>query len=129
MGQRVVRVNELLKREISALLHTRYRGRAVAITITEVDTAPNLRQARVYYAVLGDATTAAEAEVFFHQHGREIRSEVGKVIVLKYLPHLEFLRDSGVERGQRLDAIFDELGLEEAPRRGPASPSDPSLSD
>lgn len=115
MGQRVVRVNELLKREISAVLHTRYRGRAVAITITEVDTYPNLRKADVYYAVVGDTTARTEAEVFFHRYGNEIRREIAKVVVLKYLPHLEFQVDSGVDRGNRLDAIFDELELESAP--------------
>jgi len=112
MSQRVVRVNELLKREISAVLHTRYRGRTVAITITEVDTAPTLRSAKVYYAVTGDETARVEAEVFFHRHGRDIRAQMGKHIVLKYLPHLEFFIDAGVDRGQRLDAIFNELDLE-----------------
>jgi len=125
MSQRVVRVNELLKREISAVLHTRYRGRAVAITITEVDTAPTLRSAKVYYAVIGDSAKRAEAEVFFHQNGREIRAQMGKHIVLKYLPHLEFFVDPGVDRGQRLDAIFNELDRESgaAPEAPPPEPN------
>lgn len=119
MGQRVIRVNELLKREISQILHTRYRGRSVAITITEVDTVPNLRAARVFFSTLGGNEQRAEAEVFFRQHGREIREEMGRAVVLKYLPHLEFLYDEGIERGARLDAIFDELGM--APGEDPGS--------
>lgn len=120
MSQRVVRVNELLKREISRIVHTRYRGRATSITITEVDTAPNLRSADVYYAVVGDGAAQAEAKVFFHRNGRDIRAEMGKVVVLKYLPHLQFAVDPGVERGHRLDAIFEELNLDDgAPESAP----------
>lgn len=112
MSQRVVRVNELLKREISLIVHTRFRGSTVAITITEVDTEPTLHKARVFYTVIGDEDAHLEARRFFASKGREIRAEIAKVIVLKYLPHFEFLVDSGSLRGNRLDSIFDELGLE-----------------
>ncbi len=124
MGQRVIRVNELLKREISQILHTRYRGRTVAITVSEVDTSPNLRKARVYFSVIGGNENRVEAEVFFRQHGREIREEMSKAVVLKYLPHLEFIYDEGIERGARLDAIFEDLGM--APGDRPESPPDDS---
>ena len=121
MGQRVIRVNELLRREISHVLHTRYRGRATPITITEVDVAPNLRTARVFFSVIGDEQAVADAGRFFARHRGDIRSEVGKVIVLKYLPHLDFQPDAGSARGARLDALFDELEIPpEEP--SPASP-------
>ena len=42
MAKRKIRVNELLKREVSDFLHTRYRSEAVYITVTGVDVAPPL---------------------------------------------------------------------------------------
>lgn len=112
MGQRVVRVNELVKREISEVLHTRYKTDSIHITITEVDVSPNLRSARVYYSVIGDAENQKAAAAFFRKEGEDIRRRIGRKIVLKYLPHLEFILDDSMERGARLNRMLDELGLE-----------------
>lgn len=114
MGQRVIRVNELLKREISQVLHTRFRGRATAVTIVQVDAIPNLRRARVFYSVVGDDFQKAEARSFFHRHGHEIQREVVRSVVLKYSPTLEFVYHEGMEQTARLNEIFDNLGLDEA---------------
>lgn len=112
MGQRVVRVNELLKREISQVLHTRYQSESVGITVLSVDTAANLRGAKVWFATHGDDTERYLAEKFFQRHGELIRREVGKVVRLKYLPHLEFLYDEGAEHSARLNQLLDQMGLE-----------------
>ena len=112
MGQRVVRVNELLKREISQVLHTRYRTEAVHISILAVDVAPNLRSAKVFYATHGDSDKRLFAERFFSRHHGDIRQEMGKAVTLKYLPHLEFVYDKGADYGERLNQLLDDLGLE-----------------
>ena len=106
---RVVRINELIKREISSILHTRYRDASVRITISDVDTAPNLKDAIVFYDVLGSTTDQVAARRFFAREGRHIRALVGKVIVLKYLPNLSFQFDDSLERGSRLNALMDAL--------------------
>ncbi len=123
MSQRVVRVNELLKREISHVLHTRYRQDAVHVTVVDVDTAPNLRKARVYYSTTDAPGADWEAERFFASHRAAIQREVGRAVILKYFPQLEFVRDDSVERGTRVNEILDDLGLvgEDAP---PAPPED-----
>jgi len=112
MGQRVVRVNELVKREISHILHTRHRSETVDISILAADVSPNLRSARIFYATHGDAPSRRAAERFFGRHGESIRREMGKAITLKYLPHLDFIYDTGADYGERLNQLLDELGLE-----------------
>ena len=112
MGQRVVRVNELLKREISQVMHTRYRSESVAITITEVRTAPNLRKAEVFFSVVGGAVARVEAERFFARQHTEIQQAVARTVVLKYTPHLQFIFDPSVERGDGLNRLLDELGFQ-----------------
>jgi ribosome-binding factor A len=113
MSQRSLRVNELIRREISDLLHTFYQGDAVYITITEVSVAPDLRTGHVYYSVLGDEYRQREAEIFFKKNGESIRRKVGKQVVLKYLPHLKFIYDSSMERGANTLNILDELDQED----------------
>ena len=112
MGQRVVRVNELLKREISHVLHTRHRAEAVHVSILGVDVAPNLRGAKVFFSTHGDVGRRSEAERFFARNSESIRREVGKAVTLKYLPHLEFIYDTGADYGERLNQLLDDLGLE-----------------
>jgi len=102
MTKRIVRVNELVKREISNLIHTFYQSETVLITITEVDVSPDLRHASVYFSVLGNVLQYKEASNFFQKHKSEIRRKLGKNIILKYLPHLKFVPDSSIEKGTRL---------------------------
>ncbi|MEX0331653.1 MAG: 30S ribosome-binding factor RbfA [Puniceicoccaceae bacterium] len=112
MGQRVVRVNELVKREISHVLHTRHRAESVHISILGVDVSPNLRSAKVFYSTHGDVNQRQAAERFFRRHHESIRREMGKAVTLKYLPHLEFVYDKGADYGERLNELLDSLGLE-----------------
>lgn len=115
MGQRVVRVNELLKREISLVLHTRFQSEAVAISILDVDAAQSLRKAKVFYSMAGEGTDRADGEAFFRKHAGAIQREVAAKIVLKFFPRLEFVHDPAGERGARLNEILDELGLQGDP--------------
>ena len=112
MGQRVVRVNELVKREISQILHTRHQAETVDISILAVDVAPNLRAAKVFFATHGNPEIRERAERFFSRHHESIRREMGKTVRLKYLPHLEFIYDKGADYGERLNQLLDQLGLE-----------------
>lgn len=111
MSQRILRVNELLKREMSIILHTLYQKEAVAITITEVVTAADLRSARVYYSVVGTASVRTKAAAFFVRNRARLRYQIGRRIVLKYLPDLQFIYDPSIERGMRLVDIIDEMAI------------------
>ena len=111
----MVRVNELVRREISEILHTRFRSECVAITITEVKVANDLRNARVFYAVLGDNENTQSAQLFLKKQGREIRHLLGRRVVLKYTPFLTFEHDESIARGFHLNSLIDELDLEEEP--------------
>ncbi|WP_309399546.1 30S ribosome-binding factor RbfA [Cerasicoccus maritimus] len=109
MSSRSVRVNELVKREISTVLHTNYRERAVGITITEVDVSPDLRNARIYYSVIGDQTAVQAAESLFNKEHKNIRQFLSKTVVLKYLPKLQFKFDDSIARGVRVLDLLEEI--------------------
>jgi ribosome-binding factor A len=113
MSQRTIRVNELIMREISELLHTRFKGDAVLITILDVSTSPDLRNARVYYSVLGGAESVVKARRFFRDHATEIRRFVSQKVILKYFPQFEFVYDPSIQRGMQVTQILDELDIPE----------------
>ena len=109
MSNRTLRVNELIQREISDILRKRYQSEAVAITVSEVRVAPDLRDARVFVAVVGDEETGNEKLRWLRSKAGEIRSEVGRRIVLKYLPKFEYVLDQTAERGARILQVLDEI--------------------
>jgi ribosome-binding factor A len=109
MSLRLARVNELIKREVGNFLRRRYRSESVCWTITDVDVSADLRNGVVAYSVIGDDLKAREAQQFFRKHTGEIRKEVSKHVILKYSPKLTFTQDFGIERGNRVMEILDDL--------------------
>lgn len=109
MSNRTVRVNELVQREISDILRKRYQSEAVAVTITEVRVSPDLRDARVFVSVVGDEEAAEQKLRWLRSKASEIREEVGRRIVLKYLPKFEYLLDKSAVRGGRILQLLDEI--------------------
>jgi ribosome-binding factor A len=109
MSTRTVRVNELVQREISEILRRNYQSEAVTLTVTEVRVSPDLRDARVFVSVLGDGEAAAEKLRWLRRQARAIRAEVGRRIVLKFLPKFEYVLDTSADRGTRVMRLIDEI--------------------
>lgn len=112
MSKRISRVNELLQREISEQMRRYYRAESAPITISEVSTSVDLRNANIYYAVLGDDDAIQEAKLFFRKNGNDLRQRVSKQITMKYFPRMEFLYDPSLERGATILDLLDELDNE-----------------
>lgn len=109
MSHRTVRINELVQRELSDILRRRYQTEAVALTITEVRIAPDLREGRVFVSVVGDEAVVADRLQWLRRQASALREELGRRIVLKYLPRLEYVEDRGAARSARILHILDEL--------------------
>ena len=116
MSNRTIRVNELVQREINDILHKRYQIEAVAITVTEVRVSPDLREARVFVSVVGSEEEGDHKLAWLRSKASEIREEVGRRIVLKYLPKFEYVIDRSAARGARILQVLDEI---EHPRPRP----------
>jgi ribosome-binding factor A len=109
MSQRITRINELLRREISEQMRRYYRAETAPITISDVDCATDLRQARIYYSVLGDDEAIAESRQLFRKIGKDLRQRVSKQVILKYFPRFEFVYDPSLERGAHIIELLDEI--------------------
>ena len=109
MSNRTVRVNELVQREISDILRKRFQTEAVAVTITEVRVSPDLRDARVFVSVVGSEDEAEAKLRWLRSKAAEIREEVGRRIVLKYLPKFDYVLDQSARRGARILQVLDEI--------------------
>ncbi len=116
MSQRTGRINELLQREISDILHSRYRQDAVRITITGADISPDLRNAIIHYSVIGDEAEKEKAKKLFKKAGKVLKTETFKRIQIKYTPEMRFLYDDSPARGTLLIDALDKTAQEDAER-------------
>jgi ribosome-binding factor A len=109
-ASRMRRINELL-REVIADEVARLKDPGLGfVTITGVETSPDLRVARVYYSVLGDDEQRADTAAALLRASSRVRAATGEQVRLKYLPRIEFEFDESVERGMRMEEILRDLG-------------------
>ena len=113
MPDRMRRVNESVRHVLSEGLLELKDPRIGFVTVTGVETSPDLRQARVYVSVLGgerkrEQTLAALAAA----HG-VLQSRISRELRMKRTPQLTFEYDPSVERGVRMTKLIDELAGDE----------------
>lgn len=126
MSNRTIRVNELIQRELSDLLHRRYQSESVALTITEVRVAPDLRDARLFISIIGNEEFVEQKLRWFRAKLPDLRLELGRRIVLKFMPRFTVTLDKSTVRGNRILAALDDLGpIESADDTEPVEPSGP----
>jgi ribosome-binding factor A len=116
LKNRLDRVNELIKRELSDLVVKEFTFDAKLVTIQEVDVTPDLKQAHVFVGVIGTDAEAHKAVRQLNAEARRLQAEVGKRVVMKFTPNLHFKVDTAGPRGDRVMQILDELGMSDAPK-------------
>lgn len=116
-NRRMNRVDELLKEEIARVIREDVSDPRVGFaTIMDVETSPDLRHARVYVSVLGDEDRKTEAIETLKRASGYVRSLIGDVVRLKYLPELRFELDRTMERAARIDALIEDVREEREER-------------
>ena len=122
MSQRTDRVDELLRQEIGDLIAREIADPAVGFaTVTDVETAPDLRHARVWVSVIGQPE-AREASVQALQRAMPfVRAQLGRRLRLKRIPEFSVRLDESVERGARVLQLLNELESGESPERSSSS--------
>jgi ribosome-binding factor A len=107
MKHRLLRVNEILKRELSGIITREMKFEKGLVTINQVDVTSDLKSAHVFVSVLGTAGADVINQLEGHRAG--LQSALAKHVVLKYTPHLVFHLDDSIERGTRIIKIMQEI--------------------
>jgi ribosome-binding factor A len=109
MKHRQLRVNALVKRELSAIIAREVNFEGVLVSINAVEVTPDLKSAHVFVSILGSATGASVIDKL-EAHRPALQAELSRHVVLKYTPHLVFHLDDSIERGTRVLEILEEIG-------------------
>jgi len=113
MSQRLLRVRELLKRELSVLINRDFEFGGALVTISDVDVTPDLRQGHVFVSALG--ANGREQEIIDKlnaAHG-QIQNKLTKRVILKYTPNLRFQYDDSIRRGVDVVSLINEIDIPE----------------
>ena len=108
MNTRLLRVNELVKRELSTIITRDMTFENVLVTVNHVDVTPDLRTAHVFVSVLGKGSHKGVIAQL-DENRTILQAELSKHVVLKYTPHLVFHLDESIERGTRVFQILQEI--------------------
>jgi len=107
--KRSTRVGELLREILAAILLERVADpRLQEITITEVDMSPDLKLARVYYAVRQGADQD-EVIIALDKALGFIKQEVAREHILRTMPEFHFLPDQTLDKAARLEELLESL--------------------
>jgi ribosome-binding factor A len=106
------RINELLRDEIAELLRREVKDEVLStslISITEVDTAPDLRNAKVYFSVYGSDEEIQAAQQHLTRAAAFLRRNLMDRLDLRYTPRLEFLFDPSLATGDRIMRLMRQI--------------------
>ncbi|RJP81220.1 MAG: 30S ribosome-binding factor RbfA [Candidatus Zixiibacteriota bacterium] len=105
--RRQARVNDLIRRNLSLILEREYRDQLAAMaTVTEVRITGDLRHARVFVAVTAEPERQEQTIRRLKELSPELRSLLGREIILKHVPSLEFILDLSAERARRIEELL-----------------------
>jgi ribosome-binding factor A len=102
------RVNEALREVLSARIAEGLKDPRIGfVTVTAVETSPDLRHARVLVSVLGNRQERDESLAALQRAHGVLQAEVARVMHMKRTPELKFVYDETVEKGMRINEILE----------------------
>jgi ribosome-binding factor A len=127
MSQRTERVDELLRQEIGEIVSREVQDPRIGFaTITDVETTPDLRHARVWVSVIGQEGERRETIAALDRAMPFVRRELGRRLRLKRIPELQVRLDDSAQRGTRVLQILHELEAGSVPDEAPDGESLPT---
>jgi len=115
MSHRIERVNHLIRRELSELIQHQLRDPRLSefITVTEVDTTPDLKFARVFVSSISGQENEQNTVLALNTAAGFLRSELAKIIRLRHIPELSFHWDNSIEHGDYILRLLDQINEEQ----------------
>jgi ribosome-binding factor A len=105
LSRRIERINHLLRQEIAELLTREVKDatlQTALISITDVETSPDLRSAKVYFSVYGDEEKVQAAREHLKRAAGFLHHNLKGRLDLRYTPNLEFILDRSLAQGDRI---------------------------
>ena len=109
-SNRIGRINEEIQKELASLIRNLKDPRVqdTMISITHVETTPDLRYAKIYVSFLQEER-AADAMKGLKSAGGYLRRELGAALKLRYTPELTWALDDSITYGAKMLKLINSL--------------------
>lgn len=115
MSRRTDRIGEQVRAEVARILREEVTDPRIGmVTLTRIDVAPDLSNARIFWSTVGDRD---EIERGLTSAAGFVRGRLARVLPLRKVPELRFLWDPSLELGDRTLATLRNLSQED-PQEG-----------
>ena len=109
MADSMRRVNEAVREVVSARIAEGLRDPRIGfVTVTAVETSPDLRHARVYVSVLGSGEERSATLAGLESAHGVLQQAVASELRMKRTPTLQFVFDESIDRGMRITELLDD---------------------
>jgi ribosome-binding factor A len=106
---RMRRVNEAVREVLSMAITNDLKDPRIGfVTVTAVDTSPDLRRAHVYVSVLGDDRKREDSLAGLNSSHGYLQSRVASELRLRHTPQLDFRFDDTIDRGLRIERLLHD---------------------
>lgn len=110
MSKRPERVASLIKEEIGAILVREYGDQTAGFTtVTGVDMSADLRIAKVYISIFGSPEQQTGTMSLLEGEKGHIRSLVASRIRIRFVPELQFVQDTTLDRVDRINSLIKKI--------------------
>lgn len=109
-SRRIEQINDFLRTEVADLIRQEQDElRLGLVSVTEVETSPDLRHARIYISTLGGEKERAAAVATLRRHAAHLRHLLAPRITFRSVPELDFRADSSLEAGAAVLRALSEV--------------------
>jgi ribosome-binding factor A len=112
MKHRMLRVNEVVKRELSGILAREISFEGALVSINHVKVSSDLKNAHVFVSVLGSETGDSVMKKL-EEHRAAFQAELAGRVTMKFTPHLLFHLDESIARGSRIVEILQQIDTDD----------------
>jgi ribosome-binding factor A len=110
VSRRTERLGEEIKEEIAQMIAGELKDPRIGfVTVTRVELAADLRNARVYVGILGTPEERKKSLEGLQAASGFLRRALGQSLRLRYTPELSFKYDEGLEHTDRVARLLDEI--------------------
>lgn len=107
---RIARLRELFKEETSVILQRQMKDPRIGfVSVTDVELSADLRHAKIFVSIFGDAEAKARTMQGLASAQGFIRTELARRIRLRHIPRVAFKMDESIERGARVDELLRKV--------------------
>lgn len=109
-SRRVLKAAEAIREVVSMAILTDLRDPRIAgVTVTHVEVAPDMRQARVHVSIMGNDTQQKLCLHGLRRSAGYLQSKISDRIETRYTPRLQFVLDEGIKKSLAISKILHEL--------------------